>query len=221
MLPYDDPFNRWVDHYDDDIARAERSGDWMYKDYTKILTKIVDIVNSWKTMERKSIALDIGAGTGNLTKLVHDIGYTVIGIEPADKMRKKFQGKFPSLIIMHGDFLNIPLRDDYADVIVSSYAWHHLTDNEKEESINEMVRVIKDSGLIVIADLMFADQDQRVAKINDLKQTGRTDVIEDIKSEYYADVNRISKCFNDRGFRCDNTKMTDYVWMVRAQRLTG
>jgi ubiquinone/menaquinone biosynthesis C-methylase UbiE len=170
-------------------------------------------------MERKSIALDIGAGTGNLTKLVHDIGYTVIGIEPADKMRKKFQKKFPSLIIMRGDFRNIPLRDDYADVIVSSYVWHHLTLEEKEQSIHEMSRVLKEQGLIVIADLMFADQGQRATKINHLKQRGQNDIIEDIESEYYADVNQISECFIELGFRFDSKQMTDYVWIVRAQRL--
>ena len=43
--------------------------------------------------------------------------------------------------IRHGDFLRIPAADEGADVIASSYAFHHLTPQEKETSIREMKRV--------------------------------------------------------------------------------
>ncbi len=210
-------FDRWAAHYDSDISRAEQSGDWIYKDYTKILKEIVAVIESWKSGKSQVKVLDIGAGTGNLTSMIYDAGFKIAGIEPSGKMREKFEEKLPALKILRGDFINIPLQDDNADVIVSSYAWHHLTDDEKKESINEMVRVLKDPGLVVIADLMFADREKRETKINQLRQRGETSIIEDIESEYYVDISRISKCFNDQGFHCDSKQMTDYVWIVRAQ----
>ncbi|MGB3340278.1 MAG: ORF6N domain-containing protein [bacterium] len=79
--------------------------------------------------------------------------------------------------------------------------------------IQSIKRNIERFPLILCFNLL-----KRETKINQLKQRGRTDIIEDIESEYYADVSRVSKCFNDQGFRCDSKQMIDYVWIIRAQR---
>ena len=43
--------------------------------------------------------------------------------------------------------------------IISTYAFHHLNEDEKYIAIGEMIRVLKDNGLIIIGDLMFESKE--------------------------------------------------------------
>ncbi|MCK4940896.1 methyltransferase domain-containing protein [candidate division WOR-3 bacterium] len=210
-------FNRWAKTYDADIRKAEAHGNWMYKNYTALLKKVVEIIE--KKCPNKGIKLiDIGAGTGNLTQLFQLNGYQITGIEPSDKMISQFKAKLPSVKIRKGNFCDIPLPDNSIDAIVSTYAWHHLTPREKEQSIPEMSRVLKENSSIVIADLMFSDKTTRVKILHDLMTDNQVSIIEAIESEYYADINHVSKCYRRLAYDVNSTQMTDFVWIIYAYR---
>ena len=210
-------FDRWARSYDADIRDAEAVGNWMYKNYSAILRKVVEVIE--KRCSNKCVQLiDIGAGTGNLTQLFRLNGYQITGIEPSDEMISQFRAKLPSVEVLKGHFCDIALPDNSIDAIVSAYAWHHLTPKEKEQSIIEMSRVCKDKSSIVIADLMFADDAARVKTLHKLITDNQVSMIEAIESEYYADIDDVSKCYRRLAYAVESTQMTDFVWIIHAYR---
>ena len=54
------------------------------------------------------------------------------------------------------DLREVPLDDASADVVVSSYAFHHLRDEGKELALAEARRILRPGGRMVICDMMFA-----------------------------------------------------------------
>ena len=63
--------------------------------------------------------------------------------------------KHPNLKLRLGEFLKLPFDRGSFDRIVTTYAFHHLTDIEKEFALKEMLRVLKCHGEIIIGDMMF------------------------------------------------------------------
>ncbi|MGD6834839.1 class I SAM-dependent methyltransferase [Sutcliffiella halmapala] len=94
--------------------------------------------------------LDVGAGTGNYSYELAKNGYDVIAVEPSDVMIR--QGKQHSnLTWRKGKAEQLPIDDHSIDGIVCTLATHHFNDLSK--SFNEMNRVLKHDGRIVIFTL--------------------------------------------------------------------
>ncbi len=213
-------FDRWADRYDEDIKMAERHGDWLYRDYSKVLKVILLKIKKHCLPNSRKTIIDIGAGTGNLILMAYDYGYSIIGVEPSERMRAKIKNKGFHGQVIAGDFLNLPFKLSSVDIIVSSYAWHHLTPQKKIKSISEMKRVLKKNGIIIIADLMFASQFEKQKLLSKLRRQKKFDLIADIESEYYGDIETLTVAFNKQGFIFRSKQLTDLVWIIEAQLST-
>ena len=112
---------------------------------------------SYSTLQIRSFGhvLEFGPGTGNLTVKLLNKGLPVIGVEPSARMRKlvleKTEGRAK---IVEGDFLNFPQDLSY-QTIASSYAFHHLTDEEKALAVSSYSNLLPSGGKIVFADTMY------------------------------------------------------------------
>jgi SAM-dependent methyltransferase len=51
--------------------------------------------------------------------------------------------------------LNLPLVDAAADLVVSTYCFHHVSDRDKLRALGEVHRVLVPGGRVVIADMML------------------------------------------------------------------
>jgi|YelNatPaOPRAMG01_1025707.scaffolds.fasta_scaffold14604_2 ubiquinone/menaquinone biosynthesis C-methylase UbiE len=213
-------FNRWADQYDNDIELAEKENDWLYQNYSKILKIIILKIKKYCSPKDKKIIIDIGAGTGNLLMMASKEGYSIIGVEPSAKMCSKIKNKGICCQIIRGDFLCLPFKFSTVDVIVSSYAWHHLSHQDKLKSIDVMQQILRTNGVIIIADLMFASQRSRQELISKLKQEKKMDLIADIESEHYGDIQMLEVEFRKRGFDFYSHRLTKLVWLIEAQLLT-
>jgi putative AdoMet-dependent methyltransferase len=212
-------FDRWAKSYDEIILKAVQSNDWMYKEYDRILDKVVDYCDL--SRNDYSTVVDIGVGTGNLASRFLDRGLRVMGIDPSREMRKICRQKSPNLEVRAGDFLNIPLTAENVDVIISSYAFHHLTPAQKEASIHEMKRVLKPKGRIVIADLMFRNRTKGESIKQALRAAGRGDIVDDIEDEYYGLFDELSNSFQQEGFAFHGEQITPFVWIFCALLTDG
>jgi SAM-dependent methyltransferase len=88
-----------------------------------------------------SDVVDLGAGTGILTRQLADLGHRVIAVEPDDQMRAKIPGD-----ARKGDATHIPLPDASVDVVTAgqSYHWFH-----GEPAHAEIARVLRPGGRFV------------------------------------------------------------------------
>lgn len=210
-------FNHWADKYDKDIKLAEKHDDWLYRDYSKILITIMSKIKEYCPSKRNKTIIDIGAGTGNLLLMASNAGYSIIGIEPSQKMCARIKNKGFQGQIIAADFLHLSFKSSSIDIIVSSYAWHHLPEKQKIKSIDEMKRVLRRNGVIIIADLMFASQGDKQKMVSKLRREKNLDLIADIESEYYGDIRTLSVEFSKRGFNFGSRQLTELVWLIEAR----
>ena len=101
--------------------------------------------------------VDVGAGTGKLTRLLIERGYDVVAVEPIDGMRAVLAERVPQARIAAGTAEAIPVRDGSARAVTAAQAYHWF-DPERAEP--EIARVLEpDGALVVIANVRDKSDD--------------------------------------------------------------
>lgn len=105
-----------------------------------------------------SRVLDIGCGTGTLLALLRAqvrLPLTLVGIDVSEDMLAEARKRLAGLRIEYqlADAAILPFPSSSFDAIVSVLAFHHMSNAVKVPAIQEMARVLKDGGRLVIADL--------------------------------------------------------------------
>jgi len=104
------------------------------------------------------------------------------------------------------------------DVIVSTYALHHLTKDEKRYALNAMTLALQPGGHLVIGDLMFEDQTSREALLTHFVKSGRKGVAQDIEEEFFWDLAVDRLALDEAGFSIEIKRFSDLSWAFAAQK---
>ena len=91
--------------------------------------------------------LEVGAGTGKLTRFLLDLGAKVSVIEPDEDMRKVLVRRSPDVRVLLGQAESVPAEDASFDAVFSSSAWHWFT---QPDATNELARVLRDNGTLQV-----------------------------------------------------------------------
>ncbi|MEP7003025.1 MAG: methyltransferase domain-containing protein [Chloroflexota bacterium] len=70
------------------------------------------------------VVVDVGAGTGKLTRALVPTGATLIAVEPLAEMREKLAASVPRAVPFAGTAEHMALRDSSAHAIVAAQAFH-------------------------------------------------------------------------------------------------
>ncbi|KYH34255.1 putative methyltransferase [Clostridium tepidiprofundi DSM 19306] len=206
-------FDNWAKTYDISI-RKDIGSLKIYKNYDEILQTVYKKSTENIQKDVSSIkVMDIGVGTGNLSEKYLNKGYNIVGIDQSREMLNTAKHKFPNLKVRLGEFLKIPFDNSEFDIIVSTYAFHHLNDTEKNLAIKEMMRVLKYDGRIVIGDLMFENNVKR----EELMREFTKDQIEEIEDEYYSNIEKLETEFNKYGKRLVKYKIDKLNFVICVQ----
>jgi ubiquinone/menaquinone biosynthesis C-methylase UbiE len=98
--------------------------------------------------------LDLGAGTGKLTRALVRSGASVIAVEPGDAMRAELERAVPEAEALRGSAERIPLADGSVDAIAIGQAFHWF---RYDEAIPELYRVLRTRGHV---GLLWNGRDQ-------------------------------------------------------------
>jgi len=91
--------------------------------------------------------LDLGAGTGKLTRALLTTGARVIAVEPGDEMRAWLERAAPGADALRGAAEEIPLLDRSVDAITVGQAFHWF---RHDEAIPELHRVLRPGGGVAL-----------------------------------------------------------------------
>jgi ubiquinone/menaquinone biosynthesis C-methylase UbiE len=140
------------------------------------------------------VAVDVGAGTGLLTLPLAEIVDAVWAVDISERMCEYLRAKAASAgisnlhtVVMSA--VSLPLADGSADLVVSNYCFHHLSDPDKGRALSEAFRVLRPGGRLVFADMMFRvgvtePRDRRVLaqKVRALVRKGPAGVLRLLKN---------------------------------------
>src|SRR5947207_8421972 len=98
----------------------------------------------WALGERPRRVVDLGAGTGILTRALLDLGHEVVPVEPDPGMRDRLGRATPGLTALAGSAERIPLPDGSADAVLAGQAYHWF---EPEPAHREVARVLAPGGV--------------------------------------------------------------------------
>lgn len=147
-------FDLWADGYDKSVQLSAENNEYPFAGYKDVLNTIYNIVRT----KEKAKVLDIGFGTGILAKKLYDDGYEIYGIDFSQRMIDISREKMPLAKLIQYDFskgLPEKLKDIQFDYIVSTYAMHHLEDEDKIKFIKKLENHLSKEGKIIIGDIAF------------------------------------------------------------------
>ena len=87
--------------------------------------------------------LDIGAGTGKLTRPLLERGLRVIAVEPVAGMRATLERTAPAADVRAGQAEALPLSDGEVDAVVAGQAFHWFAN---PAALSEFARVLRPHG---------------------------------------------------------------------------
>ncbi|MDD6770606.1 MAG: methyltransferase domain-containing protein [Inconstantimicrobium porci] len=118
---------------------------------------------------------------------------------------------------MPGTFLSIPIEDHSLDAIINSYAFHHLTDDEKKEAVKLFKNKLQKDGLVIIADTMYESEIAKENILNDVKSSGYSSLLHDLETEFYTTHKILKNIFEHEGFKVSFLQMNKFVWILTAK----
>lgn len=105
-----------------------------------------DLSEILKNLPAGSKVLDIGSGTGHLTKWIAGFGMDVTGIEPSAEMIGFARKNFPEIEFKEGISSDLPYADGSFDLVVSFEVFRYLDEAENIKTYAEVKRVLKPGG---------------------------------------------------------------------------
>lgn len=94
--------------------------------------------------------LDLAAGTGTSSEPYADAGVSVVACDFSLGMLKVGKRRRPDIDFVAGDATNLPFADESFDAATISFGLRNV--NEPQKALEEMYRVTKPGGTLVIAE---------------------------------------------------------------------
>lgn len=205
-LPFMDIFKDWAKDYDTTVEGHDEQYHEVFIGYEQMLDEVA--------LHVEGTVLEFGVGTGNLSSRILK-GHPLIAIEPSPEMRQIAIEKL-GIDVLEGNFLRYPDLSN-VDTVVSSYAFHHLTDSEKATAIGQYVEGWEHPKFVLL-DTMFESPAARQDIIDWATAKGYSDLVEDLNREYYPYTSTIRSMLEANGYHVTMTQKNKFVWLVIATK---
>ena len=169
-----------IDAYDlpERVARYDADMAVMHPNRSKMVEIALEVLPFGP--EEPLAALDIGVGTGYFTARFLEAfpGASVHALDGAEAMielaRQRLGRRQENVAFSVGDFRDLgrTLAGQRFDVVISSYALHHLTRDEKRLVVRDAVALLRPGGWLLTADIIVAESAHIGERIQALRVRG-------------------------------------------------
>jgi SAM-dependent methyltransferase len=128
---------------DENTAILSRSFGMVADEYNRLRSAPCATALDWLVPEEATEVLEIGAGTGILTRLLAERVDHLIAVEPDDRMRAVLAQADGRIEVLTGQAEKIPAGSTSVDVVIAQSAWHWV---DESRAIPEVARVLRPGG---------------------------------------------------------------------------
>ncbi|HEY2644334.1 MAG TPA: class I SAM-dependent methyltransferase [Galbitalea sp.] len=186
---------------DELTAKQAASFDQAAEVYERSRPEYPQAAIDWLLPAGAKTVLDLGAGTGKLTRALTARGLEVFAVDPSPKMLEQLRAAVPGAIVHVGSAEDIPLPDGSVDAVVVAQAWHWV---DQDVALPAVARVLRPGGTL---GLIWNFRDERVPWVarlteamhpatgelfleNNVIQTGPFGAIEEVEFEWSMQFDR-------------------------------
>ena len=99
----------------------------------------------WLLPDHVNRVVDLGAGTGALTRLLVGRADEVLAVEPDDRMRSVLVEEVPGITALKGRGESMPVPDGTVDAVLASSSWHWM---DPIPALHEVGRILVPGGIL-------------------------------------------------------------------------
>ncbi|HEU5160294.1 MAG TPA: class I SAM-dependent methyltransferase [Streptosporangiaceae bacterium] len=112
--------------------------------YDRVRPSYPEAAVRWIVGDAPVRVLDLGAGTGLLSRVLLGLGHEVIAVEPDPRMRARCADATPDATVLAGSAEAIPLPDGSVDGVVAGQSYHWFAGTAAHA---EIARVLRPGGV--------------------------------------------------------------------------
>jgi SAM-dependent methyltransferase len=117
----------------------------------------------WLAGDAPRDVVDLGAGTGKLTRGLVALGHRVTAVEPLAEMRAELEAALLGVAALAGSAESIPLPDASVDVVTCGQAFHWF---DHASALPEIARVLRTDGWLALVWNSRDDRDPWMARLS-------------------------------------------------------
>lgn len=124
------------------------------------LGKVIAAVIEHANPHPESVVLDLGCGSGQLSLPISLEAKSVVAVDISPKMidllrEKTVAANISNVDVKVASIQKLSFEPQSFDLVVSNYALHHLSDDQKKIAVQSAFDWLKPGGRIVFGDMMF------------------------------------------------------------------
>ena len=178
---------------------------------------LLDWVARRAAPDARSRVLDLGSGTGNLALRLAAFGELVC-VDVSQEMERIARAKLSGRDAIHWicsdllEYFDAPGPE--FDAVVSSYAIHHLVEDEKQRLFERISGRLAPGGRVAFGDLMFETAQARRDTLDAYRASGRAELADDIEEEFFWDVSSALAGLEALGLSVETRRFSELSWGI-------
>jgi ubiquinone/menaquinone biosynthesis C-methylase UbiE len=157
--------------------------------------------------------LDLGAGTGKLTRALVAAGHDVLAVDPSPPMLDMLRRSLPAVDVRKGAAEALPVADADVDVVVVAQAFHWF---DQDRALSEIARVLRPGGRL---GLVWNLRDETVPWVAELSRViGSKDAFPaDVVGSRFTASTRVSAVETARFSHTQRIDREELLALVRSR----
>ena len=198
-------FDEWSATYQEQVFDQEPGPLLGYRNTLDIAARMIAIDDGARV-------LDVGIGAGALAERYEAQGASISGVDLSSKMIEVCRSEHPDYDLHVGSFERLPMDDATFGAVITSFAYHENSMQQRARALSEMMRVCQDGGAVMIADIIFASA-------RAMNQASIVLADEWDYSEKYALIDELDTQLREAGaVNLRWTQTSPYHWIVVARK---